>query len=90
MKEEAGTWPRLFADLDEERRLGVRYDEESLPAASVGAPNEPMQSCFNVEQLEDVDMVHDDDEDDAVLQRIDGETLKTVLRVGLIIFVSFH
>ncbi|KAM7535233.1 hypothetical protein Aperf_G00000101807 [Anoplocephala perfoliata] len=84
VKEEAGTWPRLFADLDEERRLGVRYDEESLPAASADVPDEPMQSCFNVEQLEDVDMVHDDDDDDAVLQRIDGETLKVVLRAEMI------
>ncbi|KAH9285028.1 NudC domain-containing protein 1 [Echinococcus granulosus] len=80
VKEEAGTWPRLFADPDEERRLGVRYDEGSLPATTTDAPGEMMQSCFNVEQLEDVDMVHEEDEDDGVMQRIDGETLKVVLR----------
>ncbi|KAL5108896.1 NudC domain-containing protein 1 [Taenia crassiceps] len=84
VKAEAGTWPRLFADLDEERRLGVRYDEGSLPAAITDAPGEMMQSCFNVEQLEDVDMVHEEDEDDGVMQRIDGESLKVVIRAEMV------
>uniref|UniRef100_A0A0R3WU51 NudC domain-containing protein 1 n=1 Tax=Hydatigena taeniaeformis TaxID=6205 RepID=A0A0R3WU51_HYDTA len=80
VKEEAGTWPRLFADLDEERRLGVRYDEGSLPTANADTSGEMIQSCFNVEQLEDVDMINDEDEDDGVMQRVDGETLEVVLR----------
>ncbi|KAL5971010.1 NudC domain-containing protein 1 [Taenia solium] len=84
VKEEAGTWPRLFADLDEDRRLGVRYDEGSLPAAATDAPGEMMQSCFNVEQLEDVDMVNEEDEDDGVMQRIDGESLKVALRAEMV------
>ncbi|VDD81851.1 unnamed protein product [Mesocestoides corti] len=84
VKEEAGTWPRLFAEPDEEMRLGVRYDDESLPAVTTNAPDEPMQSCFNVEQLEDVDMVQEADDEEAVMQRIDGESLKTVLKAEMI------
>ncbi|VUZ54169.1 unnamed protein product [Hymenolepis diminuta] len=83
VKEEPGTWPRLFAYLDEERRLGVKYDDDSLLITSNDVPDEPMQSCFNVEQLEDVDMVHDEDED-AVLQRIDGTTLKAIVKAEMI------
>nr|CDS32093.2 hypothetical transcript [Hymenolepis microstoma] len=83
-KEEPGTWPHLLANPDEERFLGVKYDDESLPTVSNDVPDEPMQSCFNVEQLEDVDMAHDDDDDDAILQRIDGTTLKAVVRAEMI------
>lgn len=61
----------------------MKYDEESLPAVMMDDPEEPMQSCFNVEQLEDVDMVLDDDEGDAVLQRIDGTTLQPVVKVSI-------
>ncbi|KAM3181191.1 hypothetical protein ACTXT7_014852 [Hymenolepis weldensis] len=83
VKEEPGMWPRLFAYPGEERRLGVKYDEDSLLIASNDVRDEPMQSCFNVEQLEDVDMVHEEDEDDAVLQLIDGTTLKAIVRIPI-------
>ena len=53
-----------------------------MPGAVGDAFNEPMQSCFNVEQLEDVDMVNEDDDADAILQRIDGETLKCAVKVS--------
>ncbi len=90
VKEAAGTWPHLLADLDEERRLGVCYDDSTISAsgdtngAATNAADEPLQSCFNVEQLEDVDMVNGpDDDSDAIIQRIDGETLQATQRVRL-------
>ncbi|VDN98841.1 unnamed protein product [Rodentolepis nana] len=83
VKEEPGTWPHLLANPDEEKRLGLKYDEESLPTVSNIVTDEPMQSCFNVEQLEDVDMIHDNDDDDSILQRIDGTTLKAVVRAEM-------
>ena len=48
-----------------------------------------MQSCFNVEQLEDVDMVNEDDDADALLQRIDGGTLQCVVKVSLSFLGSY-
>lgn len=92
VKDTALTWPRLLADGDEERCLRIRYDDaamlgggasvDDLGGANPPVASEPMQSCFNVEQLEDVDMVNEtEDGFDAIIQRIDGETLQATHRV---------
>nr|VZI11842.1 unnamed protein product [Spirometra erinaceieuropaei] len=80
-------WLRLFADATEEERLNVQYDETTTDGSRLGQADTDagqMQGNFNVEQLEDVDMAAAGDDVDLLLQRIDGETLKTTMKVELL------
>uniref|UniRef100_A0A0X3P160 NudC domain-containing protein 1 n=1 Tax=Schistocephalus solidus TaxID=70667 RepID=A0A0X3P160_SCHSO len=80
-------WLRLFADVTEEERLNVQYDETTSGSSRLGQTDidaGQMQGNFNVEQLEDVDMAATDDDVDLLLQRIDGATLKTTMKVELL------
>lgn len=91
-------WPRLLYDVvidqsliksnhpihiaSEVETIQDRHTTASGSADENATPTGSLKPAFNVEQLEDVDYAMDQDEDDLVLQRFDGETLKVTHQVS--------
>ncbi|CAL8078847.1 unnamed protein product [Calicophoron daubneyi] len=83
-------WPRLLFNEQMDRSLvKQKTDDPALdtvpnPSGDETSQVAPLNPAFNIEQLEDIDFPMEDENEDLILQRIDGDTLKVTNQSNLL------